>query len=306
METCPVCSEKLIASMLLPGGLHEINCSRCGKFKAAEEIKFYIEDKKFSLKKLAAIVRYIVLNQGIEIKVSDLDFLFSIEPLSFHETADEIFTYLVGQTKYAGDIIDIQSILYKMKMFGCVNAEELYEVLSHLNSMGYIKGFIEPAPISSHLRIAPSGWAKYEELRKTQIESEQGFVAMWFADALNSVYIKAISPAILNAGYKPHRVDQREHNDKIDDEIIIQIRRSKFIIADFTGHRGGVYFEAGFAKGLGREVFWTCRKDEIEKLHFDIRQHNCIDWEPDKLDEFRQRLARRIEAVLGKGPYRPE
>ena len=23
----------------------------------------------------------------------------------------------------------------------------------------------------------------------------------------------------------------------------------------------------------------TCRKNEIEKLHFDIRQYNCIDWE---------------------------
>ena len=36
-----------------------------------------------------------------------------------------------------------------------------------------------------------------------------------------------------------------EHINRIGDEIISQIRRSKFLIADFTGHRGGVYFEAG-------------------------------------------------------------
>jgi hypothetical protein len=44
------------------------------------------------------------------------------------------------------------------------------------------------------------------------------------------------------------------------------------------GHRGGVYFEAGFAMGLGLPVFWTCRQDDLDKLHFDIRQYNCIDW----------------------------
>src|SRR5712672_2679134 len=37
---------------------------------------------------------------------------------------------------------------------------------------------------------------------------------------------------------------------RFGDEIISQIRRSKFLIADFTGRRGGVYFEAGLAMGL--------------------------------------------------------
>lgn len=46
-------------------------------------------------------------------------------------------------------------------------------------------------------------------------------------------------------------IGSKEHSNKIDDEIIGEIRRSAFIVADFTGHRGGVYFEAGFAMGLG-------------------------------------------------------
>jgi nucleoside 2-deoxyribosyltransferase len=93
---------------------------------------------------------------------------------------------------------------------------------------------------------------------------------MWFDDTMLNIYDNALAKGILDAGYKPHRVDQRDHNDKIDDEIIAQIRKSRFIVADFTGHRGGVYYEAGFAKGLGLEVIWTCREDEIENLHFDI------------------------------------
>jgi hypothetical protein len=85
-----------------------------------------------------------------------------------------------------------------------------------------------------------------------------------------------------------------------DDEIISQIRKSRFLVADFTGHRGGVYFEARFAMGLGMPVFWTCRKDDLPHLHFDIRQYNCIDW-ADPAD-LAVRLRRRIEAVIGAGP----
>ncbi len=94
-----------------------------------------------------------------------------------------------------------------------------------------------------------------------------------------------------------------EHINKIDDEIVSQIRKSKFLVADFTGHRGGVYFEAGFAMGLGLPVFWTCLKDDLANLHFDIRQYNCIDW-IDTAD-LAKRLKRRIEAIIGIGPIKP-
>jgi hypothetical protein len=52
----------------------------------------------------------------------------------------------------------------------------------------------------------------------------------------------------------------------------------------------------------GLPVFWTCRKDHLAQLHFDIRQYNCIDWmdEPD----LAKRLQRRIEAVIGRGPVK--
>jgi nucleoside 2-deoxyribosyltransferase len=158
--------------------------------------------------------------------------------------------------------------------------------------------------LASSIKIIANGWARLEELRKKGADSQQGFVAMWFDSRMTPIYNDVISKAIEDAGYKPHRVDKGEHNNKIDDEIIAQIRRSRFIVADFTGQRGGVYYEAGFAQGLGLEVFWTCRKDEIEKLHFDIRQYNCIVWEQDKPDEFRKRLANRIESVLGRGTYK--
>ena len=142
---------------------------------------------------------------------------------------------------------------------------------------------------------------------------------MWFGDEMTTIYDMAIHPAIEAAGYSPMRIDRTEHNNKIDDQIISEIRRSKFLIADFTSYevttknddggsenhyipRGGVYYEAGFAKGLGKDVIWTCRKDQHEKLHFDIRQYNNILWESQ--GELKERLQVRIEATLGEGPLK--
>jgi hypothetical protein len=41
-------------------------------------------------------------------------------------------------------------------------------------------------------------------------------------------------------------VDRIEHNENINDKIIADLRACQFVVADFTGHKGGVYFEAGF------------------------------------------------------------
>jgi hypothetical protein len=92
--------------------------------------------------------------------------------------------------------------------------------------------------------------------------------------------------------------------NKIDDEIVAEIRRSRFIVADFTSEidkpRGGVYFEARFAFGLNKPVIWTCREDLISSVHFDTRQFNHITW--NSPEDLHTKLKNRIGAVLGQGP----
>lgn len=96
------------------------------------------------------------------------------------------------------------------------------------------------------------------------------------------------------------RIDTKEHGNKVDDEIISELRRSRFVVADFTcgtsGARGGVYYEAGFAHGLGTPVIFTCHADCIEHVHFDTRQYNHILWTSPS--ELRDKLNRRIRATI--------
>jgi len=151
-------------------------------------------------------------------------------------------------------------------------------------------------------RVTANGFIETDRLSANTAATLNGFVAMWFTDGMREIYDNAFAPAIRAAGYFPIRVDSIEHIGRIDDEIISQIRRAKFLVADFTGHRAGVYFEAGFALGLGKPVIWTCRQDQIDQLHFDIRQYNCIVW--DTSENLQTRLSTRISATIGDGPSR--
>jgi hypothetical protein len=128
----------------------------------------------------------------------------------------------------------------------------------------------------------------------------QGFVAMWFDDTMNDVWLSGFEPGIRAAGFRPRRIDQKDYVGGVSDEIMAEIRRSLFVVADYTGNRGGVYFEAGFALGLGLIVIPTCRADEIEKLHFDIKHLNTLTWNTPA--ELADGLNQRIRAVIGVGP----
>jgi hypothetical protein len=128
----------------------------------------------------------------------------------------------------------------------------------------------------------------------------QGFVAMWFDPSLEAAWTNGFDPAIRYAGYRPFRIDKEHYVGGITDEIISQIRRSRFVIADYTQQVNGVYFEAGFALGLGLTVIPTCREDEMKGLHFDIRHLNTLPWKEPR--ELAENLTKRIVAIVGSGP----
>jgi hypothetical protein len=188
----------------------------------------------------------------------------------------------------------------------CTSKKELLALLTLIVEMEYLKDRRQYG--SSLCRFTPTGkgWLKIEELSRRRADTSQVFVAMWFNQATDEAYRSGIVPAIEELGYLPLRIDGKEHVNKIDDEIIAEIRRSRFLVADFTCEkervRGGVYFEAGYALALPIPVIWTCRKDSMNDVHFDTRQYNHIVWETPP-DLYRL-LKARIGAVIGERPTR--
>jgi hypothetical protein len=191
-------------------------------------------------------------------------------PIGYAED-DEAFDYLLGQIAEAG-----------------------YLTLSQARAHG---DTVPPA-----VQLTAAGWNRVAELERPAVgkNSRQAFVAMWFTDEVKSAYADGIKPAIEQAGYTPVRIDALEHNDRIDDRIIAEIRKSHFLVADFTGQRPGVYLEAGYALALPIPVIWTVRKDHLKDCHFDTRQFNHIDWQTP--EELRSRLLARVEATVTPPP----
>ena len=184
----------------------------------------------------------------------------------------------------------------------CLNWDELLLILEYLKQRGWVnsRGNIDQVKC----KLTVDGYIRIEEMKKNYVDSDRAFVAMWFDDSMNEAWDNGFIPAIEHEGYKPVRIDQQEFANRIDDEIIAEIRKARFVIADFThghtGARGGVYYEAGFAHGLNIPVLFTCHEDVIGDIHFDTRQYNHILWQTP--DELRIKLIQRIGAVIGPGP----
>lgn len=91
--------------------------------------------------------------------------------------------------------------------------------------------------------------------------------------------MEAIKPAIECSGFEPNRIDQAPHNERIDVKIMADIKESRFVVADVTEQKAGVYFEAGYAMGMGIPVIWSVSQSDLGNVHFDTRQYCHIVWE---------------------------
>lgn len=247
------------------------------------------------------------------------------------EKMDYALISLEKSSKYVGDKITVNAG-DDYPLYYCKEPAEVIAILNLLFKEGFT---FAPDLFNPHnnLSITAKGYQRLREIKKPNLASRLCFVAMWFTPEMNDVFDKAIKPAIefVEPGetiprYQAVKINNVEHVNDINDEIIAQIRRSRFMVCDLSGYRGGVYFEAGFAHGLGLEVIYTCRKDwtkeEIltdssgnevstlfdsegrqiavkkEGVHFDLAHRNRIEWEPDKLEDFKTKLENRIKAVI--------
>ena len=283
-----------------------MDCIFCGKFQVEKINTFTTEVLGWSPQQRINLSGWIRENPNCKISESSLKDLSALRNLTVGEKAEKILVRLAQKFPKPGEWLDMsRGIHLEFRAIGrAADDDELRFLLREYlhGEMGFLllHEIKTSFDVENNYKISPKGWAYLDSLRHGNPNSQIGFIAMWFDKSVNSAHL-AIEAGIQNSGYEPLRIDRKEHNNKIDDEIVAAIRRSKFLVADFTGHRGGVYFEAGLATGLGLPVIWLCRKDELEKTHFDTRQYNFIVWEADKLDELSKALKNRIEATIGHG-----
>jgi nucleoside 2-deoxyribosyltransferase len=232
----------------------------------------------------------------------------SFVPNTPKEKSEQLLLMLYREfPTFKGDIN--RGVLYCLSFFP--NIEEYRIYLDYLVESGYIitKESPNPTKIPSAERIIePEINVKFKfqgiqllaSLEESGRNSKNCFIAMSFSEKPKIVKIKeAIKFAVNETKYHPIIINEKhiESDRTINDAIIAEIKRSKFVVADFTEQKSGVYFEAGFALGLGIPVIYCCDKDDFEKnSHFDVNHYPHILY--NSPEELRKGLVDKIRAFI--------
>ena len=107
---------------------------------------------------------------------------------------------------------------------------------------------------------------------------------------------QGIKRAVEECGKTPFFLDNAVHNENIVQKMIEEIRGCLFLVADFTSQNTGVYYEAGYAKALGKTVIHTCKASDFDNVHFDIRQTQFVKWTSE--DDLASGLAAQIRKSM--------
>ena len=226
-----------------------------------------------------------------EVTSDVIEMLKDVADLPVHIRADRFLLHLSRLTHSIGQEIDTSP---GSPNFGTALAwtestkkSELEFLDEYLQDMDWLN------PDSKFPVVSVEGYARIAELTVGS-ESKRVFVAMSFDDEMKRIYGNAIKPVIRRAGFDPHIVGQGRSTERIEDEAEASIRESRFVVADFThGNReprGSVYYEAGFARGLGKPIVFMAK--EGTRPHFNTSHFPHIFWKND--DDLKKQLIQRI------------
>ena len=300
---CPICKlSKNDVTEHATGDLHDFKCARCGRFSISGTALAMAEARKQDFRLSAWIRDQNELANPPSLVSTDLDTLVQgLPPRRVSEKQILLLRAIERHSAYAGAKVQLVPE-FDLPLAWCSSVDEFHFVIRALMSLNLLQlhTYSDPSEsLSFEVTVTPAGWQFLDETAKPALLRNQVFVAMSFAPELDSAWTLGIRPAIRRAAYRPYRIDAAPHIDRIDAKIIAEIKNSRFLVADVTQQRAGVYFEAGYAIGLGLPVFWTVRKDDLSNVHFDTRQYNHIVWEHE--GQLAEKLFEFIAAVVGTG-----
>jgi hypothetical protein len=123
------------------------------------------------------------------------------------------------------------------------------------------------------------------------------FAAMPFAPQYEDVFFVAMTYAAEQVDAVCDRVDRREFQGNVVDEIHRMIRKSVAVIVDLSESKPNVLYEAGFAHALKKPCVHIC-STPVEKLPFDVAQWKTTLYQPGQTHKLRKELIQRLRAIL--------
>lgn len=304
-STCPICKTENAGDGVLQEDNYFYNCPKCGIFSISFEAVSEIENKA-PIQKLSSWI-----SEQHEIYKEKLPYIDSTKLDAILNQRDK--TIREKFECFMRTMLYIDDMNLKADMFNhCYikDKDELGQLIEKAIQENYFKKppktleklvlhVPDPSPYNFY-GLTFEGREYIESLNEPNKNSKKIFMAFWFDEAkeLQKIFDNIVKPAIDNGGFLAERVSSSTTNpeNKISDEIIGMIKSSRAVIADCTGNRTAVYYEAGFARGMKIPVIWTCRKSDFENICFDVSHDPFIVWD-DPVD-LADKIVKRLKAIL--------
>jgi hypothetical protein len=274
------------------------DCGNCGKYALAQDTVGVVEDRyKGKLIPCATVSHEISKRQGDGRVMVDVELLETMSSTRLPTPADQmerLLLWMGDKLQAHGNSMDIDLDVIRAR-FGVLNKEALRQLYNYLHSENFVSDFG-----SGDVTMLLPGWEKYYELKKGHTDSMLGFMAMNFREETFAVYRNCFVPAAERAGFRLRTVNEDLEPKFIDDQIRVGIMNARFTVADLTYDNSGAYFEAGYAEGQNKPVFYTCEKEWFDNhgAHFDAEHQPITFWSPESHSSAGEQLTAMIRRTF--------
>lgn len=250
---CPVCCS-LLVEPYTNSDIKVIDCPSCGVFKISYECFLDLpNDPLHDREENRLLVSHFIR------KRNDPNFLLLngyfkkiVENETFPsptEQANNLILWLGNNSIHSGELKKIKKNTH-LSIIGARNERELGFIVMTLYKDKIIEHpekELTGYPSNCEVVLSFKGWAIYDELKRGAINTRKAFMAMKFNHiTLDYMFESCFKIAAKQAGYILKRLDENPEAGSIDNRLRVEIRTSRFLIADITTNNGSS------PKGVGR------------------------------------------------------
>lgn len=131
-----------------------------------------------------------------------------------------------------------------------------------------------------------------------KIENDYAFIAMPMDPNYPELIdvLDAVKESAKKCGIRAERIDEPQSNERITDRIINSIQKAEFVIVDLSKSKPNVFFEAGYAHGLGKIPIYFAKHGTT--IEFDLKDYPVLFYH--NLRELKESIEKRIKGLKAK------
>ncbi len=235
---CPICKRTDATQKQCPEGRDssKVHCPNCSTYEISGTA-FVTQSNKSQNTRLSFAIRERTTNGKEYVKINSENYKQLTEgidyPITIKEKAELVLKIVFKDEKafiHGFDLNDTNRVISNIE-----SADEMAKVIRLMDGKEWFD-MTRDSKGGTLLSVIGKGKEYAGSILFPTLNSDQIFVAMSLNEELAGVYEEGIKKALDECRLTPCRIERREFNAEITSKILDGITKSRFLIADFTGH----------------------------------------------------------------------